>query len=285
MPARIMRTRTIGLSTLIMYPKTRRTNLSPSERKRIAQQAAAARWGTSPADTVSIRGPYAELEPRDAVLTAAIRIFAVRGYEAPTLKEIAAAAEVGLQTIYRFHPTKRDLYLSACAQLLEGQMRYMGALMMRNQDPAEQIYALALGLSETHIRPDLIRLIHRELLDPDSDIADAVGRGHLATYFDQYFRTAQRLHLNRPKQRILALITTIMGFVQLLPVRQSLPVLQDIAHDVETVALFGLEAAFPDIDWKPVRARVTFEQFDLDSYSGGSKHSLLKTSKLRDLVS
>ena len=47
---------------------------------------------------------------REAILEAAIRLFAARGYHGVTTRELAAAAGVSEPILYRHFPTKQDLY-------------------------------------------------------------------------------------------------------------------------------------------------------------------------------
>lgn len=49
---------------------------------------------------------------RAQIREAALGLFAVRGYEATTVLEIADAAEVSLSTLFRYFPTKAQLVLS-----------------------------------------------------------------------------------------------------------------------------------------------------------------------------
>nr|WP_238362843.1 TetR/AcrR family transcriptional regulator [Actinopolymorpha pittospori] len=57
---------------------------------------------------------------RDAVQTAAVRVFARRGYAASSIRDIAAEAGVSVGTIYRHYPTKEALYANLLDQALTG---------------------------------------------------------------------------------------------------------------------------------------------------------------------
>jgi AcrR family transcriptional regulator len=64
---------------------------------------------------------------RTLIDDAAARVFAERGYEAATMKEIARAAGVVASVIYDHYPSKRDLYIALLEQhgrvLIEGTIR------------------------------------------------------------------------------------------------------------------------------------------------------------------
>ncbi len=46
---------------------------------------------------------------RDAIVAAAIALFRAKGFDATTIDEIAAAAEVSTRTFFRYFPTKEDV--------------------------------------------------------------------------------------------------------------------------------------------------------------------------------
>lgn len=58
-------------------------------------------------------------QKRDALLTAAARLFAERGYEATTADDIAAAADVSIGTFYAYFRNKRQLFLTLYAACVE----------------------------------------------------------------------------------------------------------------------------------------------------------------------
>ncbi|MFA5631923.1 MAG: TetR/AcrR family transcriptional regulator [Porticoccaceae bacterium] len=239
----------------------RKSTLSPVERKQIARKAAAARWGHAQDPVPEQRRPYANMEPADAILLAAINLFSVQGNDAPTLKEIAAKADVGLQTIYRFYPTKLVLYQEAFNTLLKGQMVYFQKLIARNTQADTRLYALVLGMCYTHTQPHLIRLVYRELFNPESDVVKGIS--FLSDYMQPYLSLTDDPQSPYSRHQILQLLTTIQGFAQWVPIRDQLEEVQEILRDFETVASFSLNATFPAIDWVEVRSRVKFEPFDL----------------------
>src|SRR3954451_17034148 len=48
-------------------------------------------------------------QTRDAIAAAAITLFRARGFEAVTVAEVAAAADVSEKTVFNYFPTKEDL--------------------------------------------------------------------------------------------------------------------------------------------------------------------------------
>ena len=252
-----------GASAQPASSRGRIARLSPVERKRIAALGAAARWGKKRAGPAK-QPDFSDIEPDRAILLAATRIFAAGGYDRPTLRQIADDAGVGLQTIYRYYPTKRDLYLSCCANLLDRYMEYFDALVEGNGAVETKLYALALGLAETHIAPDLTRLIHRELLDPGSDLINRAYGSELRPHFELYFEAARELKVDDAAERIVAMISMIMGAVQFMPVSDLLRSVDAMPRNADAIAQMALRVSFPDIAWSDVQPRVTFTVFTLD---------------------
>lgn len=77
-------------------------------------------------------------QTRELILNAAYSLFLDRGYEKTTMEEIAATAEVGTTTLYRYYPSK-DLLVVGPLEL-RGQM----ADELRSR-PADEPLDIALG--------------------------------------------------------------------------------------------------------------------------------------------
>ncbi|NNH71407.1 TetR/AcrR family transcriptional regulator [Nocardia uniformis] len=75
---------------------------------------------------------------RSAVQTAAVRVFARRGYAASTIRDIAVEADVSVGTIYRHYPTKDALY----ADLLDQAATGLVALAEKLSAPGSPIEVL-----------------------------------------------------------------------------------------------------------------------------------------------
>jgi len=69
----------------------------------------------------SRRGRPRSAEADEAILDAAIEVFAEAGFEGLTVEGVAARAGVGKATVYRRYPGKVDLVLAAAACLTEQQ--------------------------------------------------------------------------------------------------------------------------------------------------------------------
>jgi AcrR family transcriptional regulator len=59
---------------------------------------------------------------RQAILAAAIALFSERGFESPTIEQIAASAEIGKGTVYNYFATKEEILVAFMVEL-EGKFQ------------------------------------------------------------------------------------------------------------------------------------------------------------------
>jgi len=114
---------------------------------------------------------WAELT-RDRILDAAEVVFARHGLNGTRIRAIAEAAEVNNATIYRYFPSKTDLYEA----VLERGMRPLINLVMDFSASTHDMEAVEklLRNSMKHLseRPNLSRLIYLEIISEGSYLAE-----------------------------------------------------------------------------------------------------------------
>ncbi len=171
---------------------------------------------------------------RDRILTAAFDLFAVRGYEAVSTRDIAAKAEVGAASMFKVFPTKeqlgRELYTIALAPI----EREFTALAATAPSPAQALTAaveilyrlydtrpraLALLIFPPHdITPwqvdranaQSVRALIQRLCAQDDDGAAVLWGALTGPLADRYLRRRDGLmapHADAHARRILPLLT------------------------------------------------------------------------------
>lgn len=71
---------------------------------------------------------------RQAILDAALCLFSDRGFESPTVDDIAAAADTGKGTIYNYFRTKEDILVAYISEQEARVQRKMARLLTRDLD-------------------------------------------------------------------------------------------------------------------------------------------------------
>ena len=113
---------------------------------------------------------------REAILDAAERLFAARGYEATSLTDVGAAAGVSRGTPGYFFGSKTELYravLERCLERVRAAIRSGRERALASQEPPEVVLAGVVGEYFDFIvaNPDFVRLIEWEALGGGKNIA------------------------------------------------------------------------------------------------------------------
>ena len=85
-------------------------------------------------------------QTRTRIADTAMDLFAARGFDQVTVAEIAAAAEVGVTTVFNYFPTKEDLFYDRQDQVIEHL-----SLVIKARGPGESLAAAC--------RQDMLELI------------------------------------------------------------------------------------------------------------------------------
>jgi AcrR family transcriptional regulator len=141
-------------------------------------------------------------ERRQRIFAAALALFEARGFEAVTVEEIAAAADIAKGTFFNYFPTKEAVLL----HLNELQVVRLEALQAQpgfsEQPFAEQVREIFTGLAEGVVgRGDLVRiligqtLLHRAALGANTTVI----RTHFEGLLERLARTAHERGEVRPE--------------------------------------------------------------------------------------
>ncbi|PWC34112.1 TetR/AcrR family transcriptional regulator [Azospirillum sp. TSO35-2] len=111
---------------------------------------------------------------RELILGAAAELFAGREYAAVQVEEVAKRAGVGKATLYRYFPSKEDLYLESLERALGGLEQKLEAQLAPQQAPATaRLTAMVSALVDT-LSEQLQTL--KMLGGDQSDLADRTRR-------------------------------------------------------------------------------------------------------------
>lgn len=96
---------------------------------------------------------------RDAILNAARKLFIERGFEAISLAEIVRCSGGSLATLYELFENKHGLLASVVQREHMAEQASIRAILARQLNPAETLYALGAEILTQLTRPDTIGLI------------------------------------------------------------------------------------------------------------------------------
>lgn len=113
---------------------------------------------------------------RQEILTAALGLFAGRGYDAVSMQEIAEAAEFGTGTLYNFFRSKEDLYFELLVSCAEDAFGLILPVLEGHEDEREKVAGFIRAherlIREHHAAIRLFLLERRGHYLPGSRIAE-----------------------------------------------------------------------------------------------------------------
>ena len=186
---------------------------------------------------------------QDRILQAALRLFAARGYEGTTTKDLAAAAQVAEGTLFRHFPTKKailiavatagwvDILTDLLTELSEmGSYKAVAQVMRRRMlRMQENRDLLRVCFLEAQLHPELRDRIQSEVIAKMADVAEA------------FFQTAIERGIYRPLNpqivaRVFLGMFAIAGFSEatIFAPDASPQALQEMAEGIADIFLNGV---------------------------------------------
>lgn len=109
-----------------------------------------------------VRRALQRARKRSHILDAASRIFASRIYHRVTMDEIARGSRVGKGTLYRYFPSKEDLYLAIVDEAFGLLIGRLEVERVAPGPPAQALHRMIEAIVETFARHlPFFRLVHR----------------------------------------------------------------------------------------------------------------------------
>jgi AcrR family transcriptional regulator len=170
--------------------------------------------------TIAVKpGPPAEpmlCARREEILAAATKLFAEHGYSDTVTQSLAEELQVGKGTLYRYFPSKRDLFLAAADRVMRLMRERLDASLEGVDDPLERIaQAIREYLAFFAEHPEFVELLIQER---------ALFRDRTTpTYFQ---------HREKSVERWRALYRSLIaeGRVRDMPVEKISDVLSDLVY-------------------------------------------------------
>jgi TetR/AcrR family transcriptional regulator len=121
-----------------------------------------------PAPSKPIGRPRGKGASKQRILAIATKLFADRGYAALSMRDIAAASQLNLPSIYHFFGGKENLYRSCCTSAFASISAQLGASLVAVSGPKARIKNFAVSLCEVLLENrDFRRLLLQEIIMRD----------------------------------------------------------------------------------------------------------------------
>ena len=159
------------------------------------------------------------------MIAAAVTLFARAGFNGVTTRDIAHSANVSEGNIFRYFPSKRDLFIAAIDHEL-GKLRARAQVLQRTtsaEDSRIAMRALFKTITETVVQePALVRLLHFSVLEFGSEMGP-LYRKHLDSILAESARNFEQWSQNQGLRNLSASVT-VLSFVATVVLLQLYPV-------------------------------------------------------------
>jgi AcrR family transcriptional regulator len=193
---------------------------------------------------------------RGEILRVAIRLFAERGFDGVSVRDIAAACGANLPTIYYFFGDKRSLYLQACLGLFETRGRDHARALHEDGSPQQRLFSFLVRLidSLSHDR-EFAGLLQREILERDVKGIRTLTRAVFRTQFEEVAKLCRELGSQGDAALTAHTIFALFfGLAQLRPIARELGTAREIETS-ESLARHVLTVVLPHVNWTKVQVR------------------------------
>jgi len=189
------------------------------------------------------------------MIAAAVTLFARAGFNGVTTKEISQSANVSDGNIFRYFPTKRDLFLCAVeSELQKLSVRPEDLARITNAEYSRTALRAVLELITNNMvkQPELVRLLHFSALEFKADI-EPMFRRHLYPIFEALSTHSQEWSRDhgscdiRPMTTALFFIANIMLLQDFFPSFFGCPLpFESVESAAATYAELWCQAIFND---------------------------------------
>lgn len=167
-----------------------------------------------------------EITAKGRMLAAAVTLFARSGFSGVTTKDIAHSANVSEGNIFRYFPSKRDLFIAVIDSEL-GKLSVRSEVLARlsgAEDSRSALRALFELITETVVsQPELVRLLHFSALEFGQEM-EPVYRRHLDAILTASARNFELWSQDYGFRNLNARVT-VLSFVATVVLLQSYPVI------------------------------------------------------------
>ena len=190
---------------------------------------------------------------RESILKIATRRFATVGYEATTMRSIAARAGVTLPTIYHYYGDKAGLYLEVCLTTFGPRAeRNLQAFRKSHESEAHRILTFFRDLAAALLDDEIyFKLLHREMLDQNKDGIRKLTQSCWKESFDALCEVFREVTAGRrdPAEVTLACFALMLGLAEF---RRSAPHLHagfEPYYGATDLTMLVLKTVVPEVAW------------------------------------
>lgn len=181
---------------------------------------------------------FPPLAGRDKILDASVPLFAAKGFEGVSMREVATAVGMTPAALYYHFPDKEQLYLALIAQVFNERLPPLIAQMAGEGEPGRRLEGLVHGLVRlVHAEPTLVRLGQWIMLDADPARTRQLAENVFRPFLEAVTSLAADLDDGFDPHRLGVSVLALLLFpAQSAAVMSHLPGIQPPADDPDALA-------------------------------------------------
>lgn len=162
-------------------------------------------------------------ETEATIIRVASEEFALHGYEAVSMRSIAARVEITPPSIYLYFRDKRSLYVACCLHSVSALCAQMIGHMRSRRSPARRLEVFLTHLTDALLHdPGPARLFLRTLMERDDDILARLERDLVHELFVLIRDAIGELHGNaKAAESAASMLALTLGLLQFSPFIES----------------------------------------------------------------
>jgi AcrR family transcriptional regulator len=150
-------------------------------------------------------------DKRARILNAARHLIAEGGFQEAPVAAVAALSGIGIGTVYRYFPSKSDLFAEVVSQTSQRELEVVAAIVMSDGTPTERLAAAVRAFATRALsNRRLAYALVAEPVDPEVDATRLRYRRALGRVFETIIEQGVRSG-EFPKQRISAAAACLVG--------------------------------------------------------------------------
>lgn len=192
----------------------------------------------------------------DFIIEIATRLFSERGYPAISIRDIAAACEVNIPSIYHYFKDKDDLYDRCCEHAWTDVSAPLREALTGSDAAAVRLKRFTALLCELLMRAEQFRrLLQRELLLSRSKRFENLTNRHFTAEYKLLVPTVGEvagIAGASARARAMSIYALVFGLILLQPISEIGGAKASALESPAKLADFVLQTLFPGNDWKKV---------------------------------
>lgn len=162
---------------------------------------------------------------RERILEEAVALFAARGVDGVSMRDVARQVGLSAPTLYHHFPDKQSLYLAAVARAFAATEQGLVEALAREMPREERLHHLVHTFTRLAARDETFRkLLLRELLDGDEERLALIARQVFGRLHGMMIHTAREFAGDLDPYLLLnSMVGMVLFAIQSVPLRRHFP--------------------------------------------------------------